>query len=109
MSFRTSYVLFVVDVLLAGELTLISLDFEQICPWCYIAHLELNSALANVRAANLPVDFQVEYHPYTLHPGQAETLPVSKKESIGKKLGQARYEAMVVMVNERAKQFGAHL
>ncbi|KLO18516.1 thioredoxin-like protein [Schizopora paradoxa] len=87
MSFRTSY----------------------ICPWCYIGHLELQGALDKVGAAYPSVDFQVEYHPYSLHPSQLETLPFSKKEWLLKKLGAARYEAMSVMVNERAKAFGIQL
>jgi len=94
---------------MANTVVKIDVISDFICPWCYIGHMELQRALDNVSAANLPVEFQVEYHPYTLHPAHDETLPVSQKESLVKKLGLARYEAMEVMVNERAKQFGVQL
>jgi len=94
---------------MANKVVKIDVISDFICPWCYIGNLELQRALDNVRAANLPVDFQVEYHPYSLQPGAAQTSPESKKESLSKKLGVARYEAMDVMVNERAKEHGVHL
>ncbi|HEV7833214.1 MAG TPA: DsbA family oxidoreductase [Caballeronia sp.] len=47
----------------------ISVNYDFICPWCRIGHLNLTSG---IRAANLPVPVSIEYVPFELNP----TMPV---------------------------------
>jgi predicted DsbA family dithiol-disulfide isomerase len=47
----------------------ISVNYDFICPWCWIGHLNLASG---IRAANLPVPVSIEYVPFELNP----TMPV---------------------------------
>lgn len=43
----------------------ISVNYDFICPWCRIGHLNLTSG---IRAANLPVPVSIEYVPFELNP-----------------------------------------
>lgn len=47
----------------------ISVNYDFICPWCWIGHLNLASG---IRAANLPVPVSIQYVPFELNP----TMPV---------------------------------
>ncbi|KAH9989442.1 thioredoxin-like protein [Russula vinacea] len=73
------------------------------CPWCFIAHRELQDAIA--QCSNLPVTFEVEYRPFLLHcsaPGE----PIDKNEFVGRKIGRERWEACKVMATERGEAVG---
>ena len=43
----------------------ISVNYDFICPWCWIGHLNLASG---IRAANLPVPVSIQYVPFELNP-----------------------------------------
>src|SRR5471030_3178403 len=43
----------------------ISVNYDFICPWCWIGHLNLASG---IRAANLPVPVSIQYVPFELTP-----------------------------------------
>lgn len=43
----------------------LSVNYDFICPWCWIGHLNLASG---IRAANLPVPVSIEYVPFELNP-----------------------------------------
>lgn len=43
----------------------ISVNYDFICPWCWIGHLNLASG---IRAANLPVPVSIRYVPFELNP-----------------------------------------
>jgi predicted DsbA family dithiol-disulfide isomerase len=43
----------------------ISVNYDFICPWCWIGHLNLAS---RIRAANLPVPVSIQYVPFELNP-----------------------------------------
>ncbi|QIE26547.1 DSBA-like thioredoxin domain protein (plasmid) [Caballeronia sp. SBC1] len=47
----------------------ISVNYDFICPWCWIGHLNLASG---IRAANLPAPASIRYVPFELNP----TMPV---------------------------------
>jgi predicted DsbA family dithiol-disulfide isomerase len=47
----------------------ISVNYDFICPWCWIGRLNLASG---IRAVNLPVPVSIEYVPFELNP----TMPV---------------------------------
>lgn len=64
--------------------------------------------MALAKAADLPTDFRVQYHPYILHP----TLPVdsiSRKDALEAKLGQEKWAAICGMLTRRAEQEGVTL
>ncbi|KAI0300730.1 thioredoxin-like protein [Russula brevipes] len=73
------------------------------CPWCYVAHRELQAAIA--QCSNLPVTFEVEYRPFLLH-----TTPVpenmDKNEFVGRKIGRERWESCKLMATERGEAVG---
>jgi predicted DsbA family dithiol-disulfide isomerase len=48
----------------------ISVNYDFICPWCWIGYLSLASG---IRAANLPVPVSIQYVPFELNP----TMPVN--------------------------------
>ena len=48
----------------------ISVNYDYICPWCWVGHLNLASG---IRAANLPVPVSIQYVPFELNP----TMPVN--------------------------------
>jgi predicted DsbA family dithiol-disulfide isomerase len=82
------------------KLILIS-DFG--CPWCFIAHRELQTAIA--QCANLPVTFDVEYRPFFLH-HNIPVPPISKNEYIARKIGREKWEAVKRMALERGEAVG---
>lgn len=47
----------------------ISVNYDYICPWCWVGHLNLASG---IRAANLPGSVSIQYVPFELNP----TMPV---------------------------------
>jgi predicted DsbA family dithiol-disulfide isomerase len=51
----------------------ISVNYDFICPWCWIGHLNLE---AGIRAANLPVPVSIQYVPFELNP----TMPADGKD-----------------------------
>jgi predicted DsbA family dithiol-disulfide isomerase len=76
-------------------------DFS--CPWCFIGHRDLQTAIA--QSANLPVIFDVEYRPFLLHPNLPDE-PVTKNEFVKKKLGRERWESCKRMAIERGETVG---
>ncbi|KAI0255123.1 thioredoxin-like protein [Lactifluus subvellereus] len=73
------------------------------CPWCFIGHRELQTAIA--QCANLPICFEVEYRPFLLH----TTIPydsVDKDEFVTKKIGRERWEAGKRLAMERGEAMG---
>ena len=46
---------------------------DSICPWCFIGFRRIQSAIAQAKAAGLPLDFSVSFSPFLLDP----TLPAS--------------------------------
>ncbi|KAF8477776.1 thioredoxin-like protein [Russula ochroleuca] len=73
------------------------------CPWCFIAHRELQDAIA--QCSNLPISFVVEYRPFLLHT-TAPTEPIDKNEFVGRKIGRERWEAYKLMATERGEAVG---
>jgi predicted DsbA family dithiol-disulfide isomerase len=73
------------------------------CPWCFVANRELHNAIA--QCSNLPVTFEVEYRPFTLH-NTYPTEPIDKNEFVGRKIGRERWEACKVMATERGEAVG---
>jgi predicted DsbA family dithiol-disulfide isomerase len=76
-------------------------DFS--CPWCFIGHRDLQTAIA--QSANLPVIFDVEYRPFLLHPNLPDE-PGTKDEFVKKKIGRERWESCKRMAVERGEAVG---
>jgi predicted DsbA family dithiol-disulfide isomerase len=73
------------------------------CPWCFIGHRELQTAVA--QSANLPVAFEIEYRPFLLHPNMPNE-PISKDEFVKRKIGRERWETCKRMAVERGEEHG---
>jgi hypothetical protein len=89
-----------------SRLTFSRLPLSQACPWCFVAHRELQNAIA--QCSNLPISFEVEYRPFMLH-NTSPSEPVDKNEFIGRKIGRERWEACKVMATERGEAVGINL
>ncbi|KAH9980642.1 thioredoxin-like protein [Russula vinacea] len=76
-------------------------DFD--CPWCFVAHRELQDAIA--QCSNLPASFEVEYRPFLLNT-TAPAEPMDKNEFVGRKIGRERWEACKLMATERGEAVG---
>jgi len=79
-------------------------DFS--CPWCFIGHRELQTAIA--QSANLPVSFEIEYRPFLLHANLPDE-PVTKDEFVKRKLGRERWETCKRIAVERGEAVGINL
>ncbi len=51
---------------------------DIICPWCYIGHKELLSAIEQAQKAHPEVEFDIEYRPFLLDPRLNCKEPIEK-------------------------------
>ncbi|MFK4445931.1 putative DsbA family dithiol-disulfide isomerase [Caballeronia udeis] len=83
----------------------ISVNYDFICPWCWIGHLNLASG---IRAANLPVPVSIRYVPFELNP----TMPadgMDRREYRTAKFGSwVRSQGMDAQVAATGLAAGAH-
>jgi predicted DsbA family dithiol-disulfide isomerase len=83
----------------------ISVNYDFICPWCWIGHLNLASG---IRAANLPASVAIEYVPFELNPA----MPVDgmdRREYRTAKFGSwVRSQGMDAQVAATGLAAGAH-
>ncbi|KAH8106688.1 thioredoxin-like protein [Phellopilus nigrolimitatus] len=79
---------------------------DFLCAWCYIGHIELERGIALARAAALPVDFAVQYHPFILNPSLADDAPLAKADFFARKMGPGRWQGTVALVQARAREEG---
>ncbi|SOE95515.1 Predicted dithiol-disulfide isomerase, DsbA family [Burkholderia sp. D7] len=83
----------------------ISVNYDFICPWCWIGHLNLASG---IRAANLPVPASIRYVPFELNP----TMPadgMDRREYRTAKFGSwVRSQGMDAQVAATGLAAGAH-
>ena len=83
-------------------------DFN--CPWCYVAHKEISTAVARARAAHADVPFKLEYRPFLLDPSLPEDKPVCRIACYKKKFGsEARMGSVCQLLKERGKSVGINL
>jgi len=79
---------------------------DLVCPFCYIGHKELLSAVA--QCAGLPVTFEIEYRPFRI-----TTVPegssVDKKTYYLNKLGLEKYESVGKVIQEWGDRLGLNL
>lgn len=81
----------------------------QLCPWCYIGHKDLERGIAQARAADLPVDFVIQYHPYILNPSMTCSETKTKKEYFERKFGVEGAAKMRALLMARGKEEGITL
>ncbi|THH07459.1 hypothetical protein EW145_g3369 [Phellinidium pouzarii] len=79
---------------------------DFLCAWCYIGHIELEHGMALARAASLPVDFVVQYHPFILHPSLPSDIPITKQAFYERKMGADKWQQTLEIIQGRAKQEG---
>ena len=90
------------------QLTMVS-DFN--CPWCYVAHKEVQIALAHVRNTHPNTNFSMEYRPFELDP----TLPSMKEKPVCRiacykaKFGEEKMKKVSEVLKERGRRVGIDL
>ena len=83
-------------------------DFN--CPWCYVAHKEISTAVSRAKAAHANVPFKLEYRPFQLDPSLPEDKPVCRIACYKKKFGsEARMGSVCQLLKERGKSVGINL
>ncbi|QRW18420.1 DSBA-like thioredoxin domain protein [Rhizoctonia solani] len=72
-----------------GQVITLTITSAIVCPWCYIATLELRRAIARAYKSQLPLRFQIEYRPFECKTILYDTADRAKIESQGRaqKLG----------------------
>jgi len=87
------------------HITLVS-DFN--CPWCYVAHKEVQLALSQVRVTRPQVGFVVEYRPFELDP----TLPGGREKPMCRiacykaKFGEQKLKQVSEVLKQRGQAVG---
>jgi len=76
---------------------------DFLCPWCYVGYHELQDAIS--QCSNLPVTFEVEYRPFTLHPTLTDE-GFDKAEYLTKKFGMAKFAAIMQMAQTKGEASG---
>jgi len=85
------------------KLTVVS---DLTCPYCYIGHKELNSAVAEVKQQNPNLSVEIEYRPFFLHPYIKDDEPIDKMPWFLAKFGQENAELMIQRTTARGKECG---
>jgi predicted DsbA family dithiol-disulfide isomerase len=84
-------------------------DFN--CPWCYVAHKELQIALARARQTHPDTLFTLQYRPFELDP----TLPAAAEKPMCRiacykaKFGEQKMKKVCEMLKERGASVGIDL
>lgn len=92
----------------AVNLVMVS-DFN--CPWCYVAHKEVQLALARARQAHPNTSFTLEYRPFELDP----SLPGMKEKPMCRiacykaKFGEEKMKKVSEVLKERGRRVGIDL
>jgi len=80
---------------------------DSICPFCFIGKRNLDKAISISAEQNIPLSFDVEFHPFLLDPSQKPgDPPQDKRQRYESKFGKERFAAMKQMMKERGKMVG---
>ena len=74
---------------------------DVVCPWCYIGKKNLEAAMAQRPA----IQFELQWQPYQLHP-EAPPEGYHYRESIERKYGKQRIDAMFAQITQAGKAAG---
>jgi len=74
---------------------------DVVCPWCYIGKRNLEAAMAQ----RPDIDFEVQWFPFQLHP-DAPAEGYNYRESIERKYGKQRIDAMFAQITQVGKASG---
>ncbi|MEZ0121359.1 MAG: DsbA family oxidoreductase [Candidatus Reddybacter sp.] len=74
---------------------------DMVCPWCYIGKKNLEAAMAQ----RPDIDFEVQWFPFQLHP-EAPAEGYNYRESIERKYGKQRIDAMFAQITQVGKASG---
>jgi predicted DsbA family dithiol-disulfide isomerase len=87
---------------------LVTLDvtLDIICPWCYIAIKEIDDAIERAKKAGLPLQFKVQFKPFTLDPTLPLDHAIDKEQLYLNKFGKERLESVGQVLKERAEKLG---
>lgn len=89
---------------MAAKVIKVTVINDIVCPFCYIGHVEIQTAIE--RCSDLPVHFDVQYRPYQTTNNIAEDHPVDKRTYYRNKLGDAKLEASVNAIKTWADRIG---
>ena len=80
----------------------------QICPYTFIGHAALMSAIEECKSESLPLKFQVEYKPIRLSCQLPEDFSVDRRSYFTKKFGE-KYTTAFEMVQAMGKSLGLEM
>jgi predicted DsbA family dithiol-disulfide isomerase len=80
---------------------------DIICPWCYIGQREMERAIE--MCADTPVQVEIEYRPYKLHPSLKDGQFLPRKDWLESRFGKEKVEQMEKMTVARGKQLGLEI
>ncbi|KAL5634465.1 hypothetical protein ACGC1H_002503 [Rhizoctonia solani] len=87
----------------SGRVVTLTVTSAVVCPWCYIATLELRKAIARAYTDRLPLRFQIEYRPFECKTLLYDPTDWAKVESQGRATG------VYSTLSCRAQKLGATL
>lgn len=79
-------------------------DFN--CPWCYVAHKEIQQALKRVRETHPNIHFTVEHRPFQLDPTLPTERPMCRVACYLAKFGDEKLKQISAALKERGKRVG---
>ncbi|KAG8847757.1 hypothetical protein FRB91_011444 [Serendipita sp. 411] len=85
------------------SITVVS-DFN--CPWCYVAHKEVQSALTQARISHPNTLFTVEYRPFQLDPTLPTEKPMCRIACYKAKFGEEKMKKIGEALRERGRRVG---
>ncbi|KAL8276146.1 hypothetical protein RQP46_011440 [Phenoliferia psychrophenolica] len=80
----------------------IAITSDSICPFCFVGFRRIQSAVAQAKAAGLPLDFSISFSPFLLDPTLPPSPGVNKLERYYSKYGgETKVKAMIDAMAER--------
>lgn len=89
-------------------LSLLTNTFPQICPYTFIGHAALMSAIQECQLESLPLKFQVEYKPIRLSCQLPEDFSVDRRTYFTKKFGE-NYNTAIGTIQAMGKSLGLEM
>ena len=81
---------------------------DTVCPWCYIGHKRLSSAIKTHLSSNPNDTFHTRWHPYQLNPDAPRGQSTNKLAMYASKFGEQRSLAMIEHMKGLGESEGIH-
>jgi len=84
----------------------LNITSDTICPWCYIGYKQINRAIDQAKANNLPLTFDIEFGPFMLDPSLPTSGGQPKLERYVDKFGADRARSITANLDKVGKSLG---